>query len=242
MDIWAIGVLATQLLAGLCAQVDSVELLGRFARSPGNMKEPSDELDQIFDDIERIQYECIDDAKSFIRRCLQVNPVERMTAAEALRHSWLCEPDDDHKLFLRRELEITAGWKHRGVLGQAVKEIPGVRQLEPDVSPYFPSKERKIKRCFVRYTAEDEEETSNKDEIKKRSLLQGVMMLPQNQDLMQRWRELSTVPSTKAQQQLMKTLEESGKLFVPKDMDGDVGMSSDCDGDVVDRPRKRTKA
>lgn len=246
VDIWGIGVLATQLLAGI-SKMDTMDLLHAFARSPGDMQEPTDELDRIFDELEQIRSECIQpDAIDFIRRCFQVNPKNRMTAAEAMEHRWLCTPDDDRKLFMRREEETTAGWRRRGVLGDVVKDIPDLRRRMADGSPLFVPKERRPGLHATRRTAESKEETDEKTESKKRSRIQDISMLPQCQGLERRLRLMSTVPSREAQEQLLKTLTESGRLLVPRHAkDQGVDRAEEGDGDEDedgdDRPSKRLK-
>ncbi|ROW12605.1 hypothetical protein VMCG_00622 [Cytospora schulzeri] len=191
VDMWSIGVLATQLLAGT-SKIDALDLLHAFAKSPGDMKEPTNELDRIFDDLERIRYEYIQpDAISFIRRCFQVNPNDRLTAAEAMEHRWLCVPADDHKLFLRREKEITAGWKRREVLGDAVKDLPDLRMRMANGSLSFTPKEHRPGLHALRRTAECNNKGDRNDN-KKRSRMQDITMLPQYQTLERRLRLMST--------------------------------------------------
>lgn len=239
VDIWGIGVLATQLLAGI-SKMDTMELLHAFAQSPGDMQEPSNELDQIFDELEKIRNECIQpDAINFIRRCFQVNPENRMTAAEAMEHRWLCTPDDDRKLFLRREEETTAGWRRRGVLEDIIKDIPDIRRRVTDGSLSFILKEHRPGLHAPRRTEERKEETGEKTDDKKRSRLQDISSLPQHQGLERRLRLMSTVPSRETHEKLLKTLAESGRLLVPRKVD-DQGVDSNADED--DRPSKRLKA
>lgn len=239
VDIWGIGVLATQLLAGI-SKMDTMELLHAFAQSPGDMQEPTNELDQIFDELEKIRNECIQqDAINFIRRCFQVDPKDRMTAAEAMEHRWLCTPDDDRKLFLRREEETTAGWRRRGVLGDVIKDIPDLRRRMTDDSLSFILKEHRPGLHATRRTEERKEETGGKTDDKKRSRMQDTSLLSQHQGLERRLRLMSTVPSRETQEKLLKTLAESGRLLVPGNVE-DQGVDSNADGD--DRPSKRLKA
>lgn len=192
-------------------------LLHRFAQSPGSQKEPYNELDEIFEEIERKSHECIDDARSFIRHCLQANPRDRMTAAEALKHDWLCTPDDDLKLFLQREKETTAGWKPREIIGDAVTELPDLLQAEAHGPIHCTTKDCSACAHVTRHTVDGG----------NRSTMRDIMILPPNQEMSQRWRMRSTVSQLEAREQPFESLEESGMLPISpqyEELDEDVDM------------------
>ncbi|KUI59306.1 Meiosis-specific serine/threonine-protein kinase mek1 [Cytospora mali] len=239
VDIWAIGVLATQLLAG-ASKMEAMDLLDAFARSPCDTKEPAHELDKLFKELFTIRSDPIsEDAKDFIHRCFHVNPQTRITAAEALQHPWLCKPDDDLKKFLQREKETTANWKRRQVLRYAVKHLPDLRQQTADGSPYFTHKQRKPNLHAIRRTAEYKKRQAAEKNKRKRLLMQDDSVLSSNRGLEERSKQKSKEPTRRSQRLLAKASIESGKSSTTQ-----LAESQDEEGDQDwdDRPSKRVKA
>ncbi|ROW17751.1 hypothetical protein VPNG_00519 [Cytospora leucostoma] len=251
VDIWSIGVLATQLLAG-DSKVKALEASDTPRQPACEMKEPAHQLKMIFKELSEIRSEDIcEDAKDFIRRCFHHNPQKRMTAAEAVTHPWLCKPDEDLKLFLQREEETTADWNRREVLEKVVKQLPNLRQPNAHGSPYFTSKENGQGLHATRRTEERKESMDDKKPKRKRSRVRDISMVPQYQGLERRLRPRNKVSSRDVQKQVLKTLAESGKMFIPRyarDQDGVGGArankrvrTEDQERDSDERACKRSK-
>lgn len=215
VDIWSIGVLATRLLAG----ESKIKALGTSDTARGStceMKEPTHQLKMIFEELSEIRSEKIcEDAKDFIRRCFHHNPQKRMKAAEAVTHPWLCKPEEDLKLFLQREEETTADWNRREVLDKAVKQLPDLRQPNAHGSPYFTSKENDLGRHIPRRT-EERKSMDDKKTKRKRSRVRDISMVPSYQGLERRLRPRNKISSRDMQKQVLKTLAETGKMFIPR--------------------------
>lgn len=153
-DIWSIGILAIYLLCGKdrCSSVDLLETFAEdYALHPQrNVNEPTSQLGRVFEEVAAIRSggHVSKAGKDFIRRCFQTKPDRRITAAGALRHPWLCEPEEDLEMF--RELErVTANsWRPRAVTPKACEMLDEVfvqsntadGGMEQLVSPFFPCK------------------------------------------------------------------------------------------------------
>lgn len=153
-DIWSIGVLAIYLLCGK-DKCDSVDDLGTFAESYAlaphrNVNEPTRELGKVFDEVAVIRsgQHVSKTGKDFIRRCFQTRPERRITGAAALKHPWLCEPEEDLEMFKDLEQVIANSWKPRPVTPKACENLDPVGVEEPAdhgamdslISPFFPCK------------------------------------------------------------------------------------------------------
>lgn len=215
VDMWSIGVLAAQLLAGP-STVDNLALLGIFARWTYHKREATQLMKRIFEDVVKARSASIsEDAKDFIRRCLRINPETRVTAADAMEHPWLCKPDEDLQSFLQREMETTASWKRREVLGSVVKELPDLRQKITYGSPFFTLQEARPSHA-VRRTAEyKKKRAGGKTKVpRKCSVMQDISMVPHFHSLEQRLIARSKGAVRKSQEQLLKKLTQSGKMFL----------------------------
>lgn len=153
-DIWSIGVLAIYLLCGN-NKCHSADMLGTFAEdyalSPQrNVNEPTKELGRVFEEVAVIRSGApVSKAcKDFIRRCFQTKPERRITAAAALKHTWLCEPEEDLEMFKGLEKITADNWKPRAVTAKACENLDEVAVERPAVegvmdhliSPFFPCK------------------------------------------------------------------------------------------------------
>eukprot|EP01098_Paradermamoeba_levis_P006748 TRINITY_DN2807_c0_g1_i2.p1 TRINITY_DN2807_c0_g1~~TRINITY_DN2807_c0_g1_i2.p1 ORF type:complete len:142 (-),score=31.87 TRINITY_DN2807_c0_g1_i2:251-676(-) len=81
VDLWALGVITYIMLCGyppFYGKTDNV-IFERIMNAEYQFRSPD------WDFIS-------DSAKDFIRQLLRVNPAERMSAAESLKHSWLTSP------------------------------------------------------------------------------------------------------------------------------------------------------
>lgn len=151
-DIWSIGVLAIYLLCGK-NKCDSADLLGTFAEdyalSPQRkVNEPTRELGKVFEEVAAIRSgaQVSKACKDFIRRCFQTKPERRITAAAALKHPWLCEPEEDLEMFKGLEQITADNWKPRTVTPKACENLDEVERPAVDgtmdhlISPFFPCK------------------------------------------------------------------------------------------------------
>lgn len=79
-DMWSVGVLAYLLLSGTMPFKSHVPF-----QLYKNILSANYEFGE--------EFECVsDEAKDFIKKCLLVNPKERITAGAALEHEWFAEP------------------------------------------------------------------------------------------------------------------------------------------------------
>ncbi|KAL1855841.1 hypothetical protein Daus18300_010915 [Diaporthe australafricana] len=136
-DIWSIGVLAIYLLCGKgkCYAMDRLE---NFAEDyalhpPRNLNEPTVILGKIFEEVAVIRDNVAISkaAKDFIRRCFQTKPERRMTAAAALTHPWLCQPEEDSEILADLEKLATDSWKPRTVVPRACVTLNTAGIVEP---------------------------------------------------------------------------------------------------------------
>ncbi|KAL2289112.1 hypothetical protein FJTKL_02923 [Diaporthe vaccinii] len=153
-DIWSIGVLAIYLLCGKdrCSSVDDLEIFAEcYALYPRRtVNEPTQELGKIFEEVAKIRSgaHVSKAGKDFIRRCFQTKPERRITAAGALKHPWLCEPEEDLEIFRGLEKVTANSWKPRAVTPKACEILDQVDaektvadgKMESLVSPFFPCK------------------------------------------------------------------------------------------------------
>lgn len=67
------------------------------------------------------------DAQDFIRGCLIYNSKHRLTARQALAHRWMCEPEEDNRLFRGLERDNAASWEPRKIrLAPFIEKIGAV--------------------------------------------------------------------------------------------------------------------
>lgn len=137
VDMWAVGIVAVQLLAGNAEMQTLEDLEHSLPADPQNI-----DLDKIFSELRRVRNfrswtdsehrreptdrTLSESAEDFVRRCLRIDERERMTASEALNHPWMREPDDDSELFHTREKEIGDGWDTRKVQDDLIRDLHDV--------------------------------------------------------------------------------------------------------------------
>lgn len=88
------------------------------------------------------------EGKDFIRRCFQTKPERRITAASAMKHPWLCEPQEDLEMFKGLEQVTANSWKPRPVTPKALEILDQVDVVKTTaegvmdslISPFFPCK------------------------------------------------------------------------------------------------------
>lgn len=133
VDMWSIGILSAQLLMGY----EQFEALADLSRVDPEEDEDDKSaiLENVMFEIEQTRDECtLQEARDFIRNCLFHNPAKRMTAKMALQHPWLCTPEEDLQLFLRRERETSKFWKPRPVFAKIIETIPDMAPQRPRAS------------------------------------------------------------------------------------------------------------
>lgn len=145
--------MAIYLLCGK-ERCESTDLLEAFAeeyaiRPQRNINEPTRELGKVFEEVAAVRGSHVSKAgKDFIRRCFQTKPERRITAAGALRHPWLCEPEEDLEMFRGLEQVTANSWKPRTVTPKACEMLEQVDTekaatdvaMDSLVSPFFPCK------------------------------------------------------------------------------------------------------
>lgn len=94
-DIWALGITLLVMLQGKSIQIDDEKLVGYVT----NLKEISS------------------DCKDFLKRCLQINPQERITASEILDHPWVMVKRSNYE-----QINVTVEQQQRAIV-QRNKQI-----------------------------------------------------------------------------------------------------------------------
>lgn len=117
VDMWAVGRVATQLLAG-----DTVVFDGE---KPGVLPD----LDTLLHDVDACRNEhsvapMTPNGADFIRSCLEMDAGRRLTAEQARRHPWLNETRSGRGIFEERETESAQAWRPRPVVLPAIVPLP----------------------------------------------------------------------------------------------------------------------
>ncbi|KAL2271779.1 hypothetical protein VTJ83DRAFT_1150 [Remersonia thermophila] len=121
VDIWAVGMLALQLLLGY------EELPGLSTVVFCNQEEIDAYLDMVF---ANLHSPASDAAGSFVRGCLTFDSAQRPSARQAFCHRWLQEPESDRKVFERLEQDGMALWRPQKVKFPVIEMI-GPVGVEP---------------------------------------------------------------------------------------------------------------
>jgi serine/threonine protein kinase len=145
-DLWSLGVLTACLLTG-------TSLIPRKELSQLSQLEIADRFLGIGDYYKRHQWiSMAPRAQRFLRKLLTTEPAKRMTATEALCHSWFKKPYSEGTLLEERYHKIIRFWKKREGDDEVIEYIrdappqsekdrqgPKFRKKIPDtsLSPYF---------------------------------------------------------------------------------------------------------
>lgn len=121
MDIWAVGVLALQLLSGY--HTVAVEPFESSCAKDIEDMVVSVNLSRTGEETGPISQNGID----FIIACLNLRPHERPTAVGAAKHAWLRESEQEVIMFKEREKKLA--WKPRGIIIPAVVRLEDVDQV-----------------------------------------------------------------------------------------------------------------
>jgi serine/threonine protein kinase len=116
-DLWSLGILTASLLTGDLmipredlSSLSQVEIADRFLR--------------VDDSFTRRQWtEMPPRALRFLRRLLVVDPEDRMTAAEAVHHSWYTKPASEAEALVDGIKRINRFWKQRDISGDELLEV-----------------------------------------------------------------------------------------------------------------------
>lgn len=139
--MWAVGIMAVQLLTGN-AQLQVLEELEHIL--PANPSIESLDFEKLFHEINSLREQpVLSSGEDFIRQCLQTKPGDRMTAAQALKHPWMSQPYSAHLLFQSRQQETVEGWKPRKVHFDLIRQLPKV--LVSPTQPEANTKKREDK-------------------------------------------------------------------------------------------------
>ncbi len=117
VDIWAVGVLALQLLSGytwIDPPSQSLSELEKFVQLANRERAG------------KINGPISQNGIDFILACLELEPRARPTAAQAAKHLWLRESAQDSLLFKEREKHLT--WKPRGIVIPAIVRLDWAQQ------------------------------------------------------------------------------------------------------------------
>jgi serine/threonine protein kinase len=106
VDVWALGVIAFQLLSGVGAwgsYLDHEILFRKILTSThGDMDGP-------------LWKNISPEAKNFVRHCLTVDPVKRISSEEAMDHEWFRKGLGEHHLYMYRTIEAESVRRERRV-------------------------------------------------------------------------------------------------------------------------------
>ncbi|TVY16057.1 Meiosis-specific serine/threonine-protein kinase mek1 [Lachnellula arida] len=133
-DLWSLGVLTACVLTGNSliphrelSRLSQVEIASRFL--------------EIDDGHTRDQWISMGPrAQRFLRRLLTTDPANRMTATEALNHSWFKKPHSEGALLEDRYHKIIRFWKERDSDDQVIEYLPSWNQTpeaEQEKGPKF---------------------------------------------------------------------------------------------------------
>jgi serine/threonine protein kinase len=116
VDIWAVGMLALQLLLG------NEELPALESVTFRNQVEIDGYLASVCATLgsHRRVY---DAGARFVRNCLAYDSERRPTARQAFRHDWLQEPESDRKMFERLEADNASFWKPQHVRFPVIEDL-----------------------------------------------------------------------------------------------------------------------
>jgi len=122
VDIWAVGMLALQLICGI-QEIPKAQSLAFTSQD-----RIEEYLSFIFDPLSPLD-KVSDHGKEFIRGCLMYDDEKRLTAHAALNHCWLQEPEADSQLFGNLERESTSSWAPRLIVLPVIEEIGQVSNI-----------------------------------------------------------------------------------------------------------------
>ncbi|KFZ14433.1 hypothetical protein V501_03251 [Pseudogymnoascus sp. VKM F-4519 (FW-2642)] len=203
VDMWSLGIVTFCLLTG--------ESLASYLE----MKHISQEditarLDRLFPNLESIT----DHAKDFLTKLLMLDPAHRMTADDAIAHSWFTTPSE-----MSRELEhlyerSIEGWIPRRDIYSAVECVP--RNGLPTDMIKTPSSQSQADSDEPHQESQSERRRSRKPSDYTASVYFSLDKHTRKHSHRQhRGREATQ----RSKQQIINALNESGELFVK---DGDV--------------------
>jgi len=116
VDVWAIGMLSLQLLAGP-QELPDVERMNFSSQITIDHY-----LERVFDVIFS-STPISSNGKDFIRCCLTYDNEARPTAMQAFKHGWLREPEDEFQLFKGLEKKILDSWEPRGIILPVIEDL-----------------------------------------------------------------------------------------------------------------------
>lgn len=202
VDMWSLGIVAFCLLTG--------ESLASYLE----MKHISQEditarLDRIWPDLES----ATDQAKDFLAKLLVLDPARRMTADEAIAHSWFTSPSEIGRELERLYTRSIQGWVPRRDIYRAIEYI--TRNELPRRKITSPSSQ-------LQANFDDQHQASQKERRRSRKpsdYTSSVYFSLDRHTRKHSYRHVRAREATqRSKQQIINTLNESGELFV-KDAD-----------------------
>ncbi|OBT78783.1 CAMK protein kinase [Pseudogymnoascus sp. 05NY08] len=203
VDMWSLGIVAFCLLTGesLASYLEMKHI------SQGGI---TARLDQTWPHLEGIT----DQAKDFLTKLLVLDPAHRMTADDAIAHSWFTSPSEISRELERLYMRSIEGWVPRKDTYRAVEYIP--RNGLPKRKITTPSSQ-------VQASSDEPHQASQKERHRSRrpsDYTASVYFSLDRHTRKNSHRYLRAREATqRSKQQIINTLNESGELFVK---DGDV--------------------
>jgi len=102
VDTWALGIIAMLLLTA-----DSP------VESPASRHSDQATIDLALAQLLLSGHNVSEDGQNFVYHCLRVDPEERLSDGEAIRHPWFTRPAEDLRRFEACDQEALGGWKPR---------------------------------------------------------------------------------------------------------------------------------
>lgn len=207
VDMWSLGIVALCLLTGEplasylemkhISQVDIAARLDRLRPDPESQNQWNYLTDQ---------------AKDFLTKLLMLDPADRMTADQAVAHSWFTHPSKIGRELNRLYQRSVQGWVPRRVIDNMIESIP--RDEIPEGTIIVLQRPRQANFDEPHQASQKEKRRSRKD-----CTASVYFSLDKHTRSHSNGQARGREATQRSKQQIINVLKESGELFVK---DGDV--------------------
>ncbi|KFY25824.1 hypothetical protein V493_04424 [Pseudogymnoascus sp. VKM F-4281 (FW-2241)] len=209
VDLWSLGIVALCLLTG--------ESLASYQEMKNiSQKDIAARLGRLGPDSEgQNQHCCLTDrAKDFLTNLLALDPADRMTADEALRHTWFTHSSKIARELRHLYLRSVRGWLPRRSIDNMVESIPHNKSSRDTIKSLSSQSQANSDELHQASRKKQRLSENSKD------YTASVYFSLDKHTRMHPYRRLRGREATqKSKQQIINALRESGELFVK---DGDV--------------------